>query len=376
MIKDLLVGKTSVEIANIKGQEIAKIDSVARTNVKFSGADYDIEIVDTKAIEGGVEVLARAWDAKGRVGFGDGTVDIERFSIFNPPINPPDGTKTKFISEVDAVEREADNFEENPQKALLFGLAHIIKVKKEKHGPERVIPNKIGNTTSTFYPAAGANTPVDGNAAYDSSSVSFATIRAAAGTGGNNGSDVGGGDFVDMIRIQSAGTSDNYDSMYVGIFLFDTSSIPDTDTISSATASWYGFAKFDNFSQSFVLTNSDPDATNNITSADYTDHVTDMATELGTSRITITDLSTTAYNDFGVTSPDSNVSKTSLTKLGLRVSADFDNSAPTWSASVSGGAQVFDADTTGTTKDPKLVVEHAAGGGGANHNNLLLLGIG
>src|SRR3990167_2105288 len=81
--------------ANFKGQEIAKaVISVARTNVKFSGADYDIEIISIKNITDGVEVLARAWKDGEQIGFGkDGSVDVERFNIINPPIliYQPDG---------------------------------------------------------------------------------------------------------------------------------------------------------------------------------------------------------------------------------------------------------------------------------------------
>src|SRR3990167_3375589 len=44
-------GLNSDEKASLKGQEIAKkVKNVARTNVKFSGADYDIQITETKAI--------------------------------------------------------------------------------------------------------------------------------------------------------------------------------------------------------------------------------------------------------------------------------------------------------------------------------------
>ena len=51
MIKDLLEGKVGNERANIKGREIAKVKSVPRQNVKFSGADYDIEIVSMSPID-------------------------------------------------------------------------------------------------------------------------------------------------------------------------------------------------------------------------------------------------------------------------------------------------------------------------------------
>ena len=53
MIKDLLIGKTGAEKARIKGQEIAKIGAVPKTKK----GNYDIEIVEMKPIEKGVEVL-------------------------------------------------------------------------------------------------------------------------------------------------------------------------------------------------------------------------------------------------------------------------------------------------------------------------------
>ena len=47
----------------------------------------EIEIVKTNLIEGGIEVFARAWRDGNQIGFGaDGSVDVERFKVFNPPI--------------------------------------------------------------------------------------------------------------------------------------------------------------------------------------------------------------------------------------------------------------------------------------------------
>jgi len=56
-VRALLQNKTPREQADIKGQEIAKIKSVPRTNVKFSGIDYDIQVVNINAIPGGANVF-------------------------------------------------------------------------------------------------------------------------------------------------------------------------------------------------------------------------------------------------------------------------------------------------------------------------------
>src|SRR3990167_5173668 len=155
MIKDLLINKTSEEIADIKGQEVAKIGAVGKINVKFSGSDYDIEIISTSAIKGGVEILARAWDLNGQIGFGDGTVDIERFRFINPPIlvDDPNGDIIREWVDDDGNSKER-KLRESPQEAILNSLAHTIKVKKEKFDSRNIIPDKIGSTTSTYYPNA------------------------------------------------------------------------------------------------------------------------------------------------------------------------------------------------------------------------------
>ena len=84
----MLAGKSAKERADIKGHEIAEIGALSR----LTHGAYDIEVVSMEAIDGGVAVFARAWDKSGQqIGFGkQGTVDIERFLIYNPPILVPD----------------------------------------------------------------------------------------------------------------------------------------------------------------------------------------------------------------------------------------------------------------------------------------------
>jgi len=87
-IREQLKNKTSQESATIKGEEIAKIDTIQKSDVTFSQSSLKIEVMRMKKRERGVEVFARAWDSNGNpIGFGkDGTVEIERFIIINPPI--------------------------------------------------------------------------------------------------------------------------------------------------------------------------------------------------------------------------------------------------------------------------------------------------
>lgn len=352
-VGNLIREKTDAkERATLKGAEIAKLGALSRRNIKFSGADYDIEIVSMNAIEGGVEVFARAWDGNGQIGFGkDGSVDVERFRIFNPPILVADGTQT-LTEDREGNPCLVDNFKEDVELAILQSLAHIIKVKKEKHGSERIVPGVVGNTTSTFYPAAGANAPVDGTVGLLAANQSWATKHDAL-TG--DSADV---NFNSDPKLRGGTVSDTWSSITRTAILFDTSSIPDTDVISSATLSLKGTSIVDtNFDQKAGIVGSTPAANNDITTADYD--------QFGTTRyasdIDLGSLSGSAYNDFALNATGiAAISKTSYSKFGVRLSSDIDNSPPAWVSSGQATFQFAAADTSGTDSDPKLVVEHAA----------------
>src|SRR5687767_6458106 len=85
------------ERANHKAKELAKLVFSGRQRA----GDFEVEIHDLKEIPGGIEYYARAWVANdGQVGFGrDGSVDLERFRVFNHPIMVPDGTKSVITNE-------------------------------------------------------------------------------------------------------------------------------------------------------------------------------------------------------------------------------------------------------------------------------------
>jgi len=82
-----LTNKTAKEKAQLKSIELAKVKIS-----KFKKGDFDIEIIgDIKEIEvngvNGIELFATAKKNGKPCGFGkDGSIDIERFRFFNPPI--------------------------------------------------------------------------------------------------------------------------------------------------------------------------------------------------------------------------------------------------------------------------------------------------
>jgi hypothetical protein len=360
------------EKASVKGCEIAKIGSLART----ARANYDIEIVSTNPIEGGVEVFARAWDKQGnQIGFGkDGSVDIERFRIINPPVlvDDPNGLVVRTWTEDG--ELKTRRLREDHQEALLQSLEHTIKVVSANTPRNKIIHGKIGNTTSTFYPAAGAAEPMD--AWYRKGGTSWATIRS----GNSDEADVAAGTFgagaAEFSGDPSAGRLER------SIALFDTSSIADTDTVDSATFSLYVTLNQDGSSKdpNYVITQSNPGSTSAAATTDWTlvSNTVDTPTE-GSARIGDASITTSQYNDWALNATGLTwVSKTGLTKLGMREGKyDIDNVDPNLTLNTGARIRGSDADTTGTAEDPKLVVVHSAGAATEDVTNsqLILIGI-
>lgn len=205
----------------------------------------------------------------------------------------------------------------------------------------------VFNTTDTYYPDPHAeSTTVDGSAAYDD--ASYSTARNAA-TGENAEDSISGDTGVQH-------------SKYSGIYyirrmfwLFDTSSIPDGDTISAATLSYYqtDTGNGADSGHTVAIVSSTPASNTAIVAADY-----DMvgSTSFGSGSYTGT---ANTYHDFSLNSSGiSNISKTGVSKFGGRGTEDISNTAPT---GLNQGT-INRAEATGTTTDPKLAVTHASTG--------------
>lgn len=199
--------------------------------------------------------------------------------------------------------------------------------------------------TLTVYPVP--NTTVSGTVGYGGSST-WSTVRDAT-----DGSGVSKDPTTAVIETRIA--AGNY---YIerAVFLFDTSSLPDGATISSAVLSLCSTsdgAYKNEDTTSVEIVSSNPAANNNINNADYD--------QLGTTSFASKNLSawTTSdgtYNDFTLNASGiAAISKTGVTKLGARIGKDLNNSAP------SGINQlyIYFSGQSGTDKDPKLVITYS-----------------
>jgi len=364
-IEQKLEGKTTKEKANVKGREIAKVDFRGMYISQEYGVRLDIQSI--VAIEGGVEVLARAWQLLGekQYGFGkDGSVEIEKFRIYNPPVMVYD-TNGSVVREWTAIDDDDKQIQrqlrlrEDPAQAIRDSLSHTVTLVGKLDTD--IVQGKTGNTTSTFYPAAGANEPVDGTPSNNegtASTFSFNQVRDEAD--GNSANDTA--NLNNAVFLRSAATTDKWRLFQRGIYGFDTSAIDDGDTVDSGTFSLFGNDSDDAYSQSVVLDRSVPISTNGLVVGDYNITRYDLV-EQATARITIAAWSDIAYNDFTLNATGKgNISVTGLSWFATIDSAEFDDTSPTWqSGDVLSKVEVFYADETGTTKDPKLVIVHSAG---------------
>ena len=213
-------------------------------------------------------------------------------------------------------------------------------------------------TVSTFFPdGAPETTSVDGWAERGGQNEAFGTIRAGAGSFFNDDLDV-----VGMVMLVTTATSPNYNSIRRGVFLFDTSSLPDTDTIDAVTFEFVATAKADEFTEaaSLSMVTSTPASNTALENADYTQlGTTKQATDLTIASV-VADSAT--YNAFTLNATGrGNISQTGISKFGARGTFDNDNVEPTWGASKFAYVNCASAEEVlAGDKRPKLVVTHTA----------------
>lgn len=305
---------------------------------------FEIEIVEIKKNIGFIEVFARVWREGKQIGFGKkGTVDIERFRIFNPPSLAADenGEILKEVIISETGEKKQRRFTENSIEAILQVLEHNLSIMKNiSVGSTSIIPNTIGNTTTTYF--SGTN---DGYW-YPGEKVAWSDAHDAT-TATYTGGDTD-------INVRSRKTGDPFFQIMRGFVTFSVSI--GTDTISSAVLSLYGFSSTD--------TINDANSYYRIVSASLATPGAPVAGDfdtLGTTAlandIDATSLSASGYNDFTLLSPDTLINKSGVNDFGIREGHDIANSAVV-DNNTQTAASFYATEQTGTSQDPKLVLEH------------------
>ena len=193
----------------------------------------------------------------------------------------------------------------------------------------------------------------------DPSNEAWATIRAG---NGNTVDDSLSSEVAAGYSVATGGS--NYRTLYRGIYIFDTSSLPDTDTVTAATLSFYGSTKTNANAATpdiNVYGNSKTDSDTALANAHFENA---GSTAYSDTAVSYAGWSTSGYNDFALNATGiASISATGRSRFTTR-NANYDVSGS--SPSTSGGSQSFSylsaitAETAGTTQDPKLVVTHTA----------------
>lgn len=182
---------------------------------------------------------------------------------------------------------------------------------------------------------------------------SLATIRAGAGTASSYDGGASSGIFA---FLQATTTASQYSFLYRGIFLFDASALPDDVTVSAANIGLYSgsadlFVGLGAFEVDIV--SSTPASDTVLANGDYAN--------LGAtpfSSVSSASLGTDAYVSFALNASGlANISKTGISKFGIRINWDTDNSAP-WISGTWSGAGFTDGGYAGTTRDPKIDITY------------------
>lgn len=318
---------------------------------------YEVEIVALERVPGGIELMVKAWDAGLPVGFGhDGTVEIERFRILNPPTRVPDGTYRTW-TDSKGEEQEAPNYVEDVEGARLRVLEQAIDtISTKQPGGVNIEPGKIGRTTTIVYAS------MDGVTARGGTQETWAQLRGGNGTSEDDTSDPAEDVFIESF---DNGTTEWF-ALKRGVYVFDTSGIPDADVISAATLSFYASGKaavgggFASYTTGIVSGDGIASDTS-LAAADY-QALAAASTEMA-SRKTYGDWTISAYNGYVLDADGlAHIDVAGKTRFAHRVGADIDNSpyAIPGAGDVYNRVDVKQVEASGTTNDPKLTIEHAA----------------
>lgn len=301
---------------------------------------YGISIRQAKAAGGEVEVYARVFRDGEQIGFGvDGSVDVERFVIVNPPVLVKDDTGDVVITSR-GLKRQT-RYRIDPLEAVRDALADMIVRTGKPNGI--IVPGKEGRTTYTIF----SNGADDGQIASDSET--YTTARA-----GSNLSATAADTTLTVGQLDIAGTA----ICYEGFVNFTTS--PVVGTVSSAALSLYG--EFDGSTTNFTVNARRLDYTaGGLTTADWKAGADLSALPLLASFVIGGGgWSTAGYN--ALTSEAAfltNINTSGTTGIILSSSRHEGNNAP--GASTSERVTAYAGNQSGTTNDPRLVVEATAG---------------
>lgn len=321
------------------------MDFLTKLKGKFVRDDYEIEIIEIKQLESNFEVFARSRKKGKQLGFGKhGTTDVERFRFFNLPeiVEDPSGDQEiiRKIDENDTIVR----VRKDVAASLINHLFDTIRIvgKEDK----TIVSGSVGNTTDTFFSDTGGTGTLEmtGNANYTTGhdQANADVVATATNDAGGTQNEIFGGNYLIMRMAMP----------------FNTSSLPDSDTIDSATLSVFpqGTTRSGDGSSATIV--SYTGGTNSIAASAY--NKTNYGVTSGGATL-LSSMSSGAYRDITLNATGlSYISKTGYTAIALRDSGDISSTVP---SGINARLNLMNANDT---NPPKLVIVHTAASGPAN----------
>ena len=212
-------------------------------------------------------------------------------------------------------------------------------------------------TVSNFFPDGHPETnTVDGQVRTLSANAGVWAAVQGASTGTDAYDDV----TSISVRIRASTTTDEYDRWYRGYFLFDTSTIPDGDTITAATLSFKSNYVGDARTSSLSVGLCNPASDTALVAADW-DAITfvKQAADIAFSAVTA-DSSTYNVFTFNATGRG-NVNKTGISKFSILITIDMEDDDPGWVSARDDELNIYNAEeaVSGDAR-PRLQVTHSA----------------
>ena len=219
----------------------------------------------------------------------------------------------------------------------------------------------LGFDTLTVYPDPGATGTTSCNGQVSViQNLAWTTLTATAGNSVTMGF---GNDAV--TRFDATTTPNQWGTLRRSFFLFDTSALGGTVSISSAAMSLYAIFGYADPSSN----NPSMDVYGATTASNVTLANADFA-QVGSVSYTGSPMTYVAFNTVdgykaftlnatGVAA----ISTTGASKFSVRCNYDVNNVAPTWASGAVTNAQCYYSDQTGSSNDPKLEITFTPSGG-------------
>jgi len=261
--------------------------------------------------------------------------------------------KHNFVGSLKLMLGYANDAEDNPLEVTVVGDEEIVEASEFDRA---VYPVEIG-AEDTFYPDADPETSsVDGKVEHSEAGLTWAGLVAATGTGANPSAAA-----CTVNKIYSGTITDKWETLRRGVFLFDTSALPDACVITSAVLSIYGRGKVDegSWTPNVNIYSSDPASNTDLVAGDFDS----LGSVAYATAITYAAWSTSGYNDFTLNASGKGaISKTGVSKFGTRdAKYDVSGTPPSpWASDDISYLQNYYAEQ-GAGYKPKLVVTYSIG---------------